>query len=52
MFSQKIKKRLGLSSTKSEVCILTPANVLGFTVWSTYAQNYKIDGFTFKNKDG
>ena len=52
MFFQKIKKRFGLWLTKSEVSTLTPTDASGPTVWSTNAETHKIDGFTFKNKDG
>ena len=48
MLSQKIKKRFRLS----EVSSLTPADASGFTVQLTDAGTHKIDGFTFKNKDG
>ena len=48
MFSQRIKKGFGLS----EVSTPTPANASGLTVRSSDAGTHKIDGFTFKNKDG
>ena len=48
MLSQKIKKGFRLS----EVSTLTPADASGFTVRSTNTGTHKIDGFTFKNKDG
>ena len=45
---QKIKKGFGLS----KVSTLTPADTSGPTIRSTNAKTYKIDGFTFKNKEG
>ena len=48
----KIMKRFGLWPTGSKVSILTPANASGTKVQSTNAGTHKIDGFTFKNKDG
>ena len=48
MFSQRIKKGFGLS----EVSTLIPADASGLTVRSIDAGTHKIDGFTFKNKDG
>ena len=52
MFFQKIKKKFGLWSTRSEVSTLTPADASSPTIWSTDAGTHKIDGFIFKNKDG
>ena len=51
MFIWKIKKRVGLWSTRSEVNTLTPADTSGLTVWATDAGTHKIDGSTLKIKD-
>ena len=45
---QKIKKGFGLS----EVNTLTSADTSSPTIQSTNAETHKINGFTFKNKDG
>ena len=48
MFSQRIKKGFGLCKVNT----LTQADASGLMVESTDAGTHKIDGLTFKNKDG
>ena len=50
MFFQKIKNRFGLSSIRSEVSPLIPADISGPTVRSTNAGTHKIAGLTLRTK--